>query len=330
MKSSWFKSRHTIILLLIMVIGFVFPSMIFSAGYQEEKLFDGEFYTTEDLRRKIEHHTKQVDTLKKQIKSLETDIDWLVLKINQIEDTGRTASYSLKNSIKAKEKKVQTLSRSKSRLEYLVQYYSAMLDSTKKQELDEIFNNKVPGFKMKEKPRLRSEKKIEKKSIIASTPVAMTPVLKLDQDLYDGVSKLELETAVKKAGLSDWVEIVGTGSCLRIETTLPILFPTGSAKLAGEYKSFFKKLAGFLKPYDVKVLVTGYADKVPIQNKKYPSNFELGATRAANIVHQFVSYGLKPSIFRIESTGKYRFAAKQPSVQKSLERRAEVTVIFSG
>jgi chemotaxis protein MotB len=36
------------------------------------------------------------------------------------------------------------------------------------------------------------------------------------------------------------------------------------------------------------------------------------------------------SIFRIESTGKYRFAAKGMSKQKTLERRAEVTVIFSG
>ena len=45
-----------------------------------------------------------------------------------------------------------------------------------------------------------------------------------------------------------------------------------------------------------------------------------------NIVHRLVGHGLKPSIFRIESTGKYRFAAKGMSKQKTLERRgAEVT-----
>ncbi len=80
----------------------------------------------------------------------------------------------------------------------------------------------------------------------------------------------------------------------------------------------------------MKILVNGYADTVPIKNKKYPSNFELGATRAANIVHHLVGHGLKPSIFKIESTGKYRFASKGMSKQKTLERRAEVTVIFSG
>jgi len=97
-----------------------------------------------------------------------------------------------------------------------------------------------------------------------------------------------------------------------------------------EYQSFFKKLASFLKPYDVKVLVNGYADTFPIRTKQYPSNFELGAARAANIIHALVKQGLKPSIFKIETTGEYRFAAKEPSKQKSFQRRAQVTVIFSG
>jgi flagellar motor protein MotB len=100
--------------------------------------------------------------------------------------------------------------------------------------------------------------------------------------------------------------------------------------VAKEYQPFLKKLASFLKPYDVKILVNGYADTVPIKSNQYPSNFELGAARAANIVHQLVNQGLKPSIFKIETTGEYRFAAKEPSQQKSFERRARVTVIFTG
>ena len=139
-----------------------------------------------------------------------------------------------------------------------------------------------------------------------------------------------MQAANEKVGLQDWVEIVGSGTCLRLETTLPILFPTGSAVIAGEYKPFFRKLAELLKPYDVKILVNGYTDTVPIHNKKYPSNFELGSNRASNVIHQLVAYGLKPSIFKIESTGEYRFAAKKSSTQRAFERRAEVTVIFAG
>ena len=297
--------------------------MIWSAGYQEEKLFDGDFYSSEDLRKKVENHTNEIQTLDNQIKSLETDIDWLVLKINQMQDSGRTAPASLKESIVKKEKKVATLQKTKNRLEYLVQFYSAYSDAPKEKTLEEI-------VKFKKVPVQKKEPSIKVENISPIKSIPMSETQPGDPDLFNGISKTQLQTAITQAGLNDWVEIVGTGTCLRLETTLPILFPTGSATLATEYKTFFKKLAEFLKPYDVKILVNGYADTVPIKNKKYPSNFELGATRAANIVHQFVDYGLKPSIFRIESTGKYRFAAKEASKQKTLERRAEVTVIFSG
>ena len=97
----------------------------------------------------------------------------------------------------------------------------------------------------------------------------------------------DIEDAVKKAGLEDWVEVMESdGSCAKINNTLPILFSSGSAALAKEYKSFLRKLARFLKPYDVKIYVNGYADPDPIHTKKYPSNLELGASRAANVVHE--------------------------------------------
>lgn len=324
MKSLWPKiSGKECSICFISILFFIIP-IICIAGYQEEKLFDGDFYTSEDIRKKIELHESEIKTLNEQIKALETDVDWLVLKINHIEDSGRTADASLKESIVKKEKKIVTLSKNKNRLEYLVQYYKTSRHEVKEKTLEDIVRLKKMAVKQeaadikieKVTPKI-PPKTIEKKEI-------------QDPNIFDGVSKTELQVAIAKANLRDWVEIVGTGTCLRLETTLPILFPTGSAKVAAEYKIFFKNLAEFLKPYDVKVLVNGYADNVPINNKKYPSNFELGATRAANIVHQMVSYGLKPSIFRIESTGKYRFASKEMSKQKSLERRAEVTVIFSG
>lgn len=144
------------------------------------------------------------------------------------------------------------------------------------------------------------------------------------------LNKKMIEAAVQKAGLADWVTINGDETCLRMETTLPILFTSGSAKIAKAYQDFLQKLAKFLKPYDVKVLVNGYADTDPIHTAQYPSNFELGASRAANIVHELVKQGLKPSIFKIETTGEHRFAALEPSPKKSFQRRARVTVIFSG
>ena len=314
---------------ILFILFFFTPSLVLCAGFQEEKLFDGDFYSSEELREKIEIHNNEIQILANQIKSLETEVDWMVLKINQIQDSGRKANSNLKKSITIKEKKISHLSKTKERLESLVQHYSFLLEPEKKQNLSQAqkanieIKNITPGKiipKHKSDSNAKSGAKLEQALSRAEQ----------NQTVNQVISKSQLQTAINKAGLNDWVEINGTQTCLRIETTLPILFPTGSAKVASEYKSFFQKLAQFLKPYDVKVLVNGYADAVPIHNEKYPSNFELGATRAANIVHQLVDHGLKPSIFQIESTGKYRFAAKGMSKHKTLERRAQVTVVFSG
>ncbi|MBU1196066.1 MAG: OmpA family protein [Proteobacteria bacterium] len=330
MGSKQYKNKLKIGLPIIFLILCLLPSLVWSAGYQEEKLFDGNFYSAEELRKKVEDHNKEIQIIDNQIKVLETDIDWLVLKINQIQDSGRTADSNLKKSITSKEQRILTLQKTKGRLEYMVQYYSASLGNKKEQGIEDILREKMPtsSIDRKETPVRQENSQIKVEDIspkkMNSVPSTTAP------DTYDGISKTQLQTAINQAGLNDWVEIIGTGTCLRLETTLPILFPTGSAKIAQEYEPFFERLATFLKPYDVKVLVNGYADEVPIKNKQYPSNFELGATRAANIVHQMVNHGLKPSIFKVESTGKHRFAAKGMSNQKSLERRAEVTVIFSG
>jgi len=314
-------------------IGFFTPLMAFAVscfiplyghctGFQEQKLFNADFYSSEDLNKNMALYTRQIKVIDSQVKALRSDIDWLVLKIDRIEDSGRNAPSSLKQSISVKEKKIASLMRTRNRLDRLVSFYSGKLEHrTKKQ----------PAPAISVQTLSQPARKITPAPVAApAPPVPEDKAAGVEASSFSRLSREELQKAIDRSGLGEWLEISGSGTCLRIQTTLPILFPTGSARLAGEYKSFFKKLAKFLQSYDVRVLVNGYADKVPIKNRKYRSNFELGAARAANIVHQLVRYGLKPSIFRIESTGRYRFAAKGMSAQKSFERRAEVTIIFAG
>ncbi|OQY49525.1 MAG: hypothetical protein B6230_07965 [Desulfobacteraceae bacterium 4572_89] len=139
----------------------------------------------------------------------------------------------------------------------------------------------------------------------------------------------DLARDLKSAGLDDWFELTRGDGCSRLINRLPILFATAEATVAHEYKDLLKKLAGFLADRDVKILVDGYADIRSINTKKYPSNFELGADRAANVVHELEKFGIKPSVFQVGTTGRYRFAAKGMSRAKGLERRVDLAVVFS-
>lgn len=275
-------------------------------GSYEKLQLNPDVYSEGDLKRIIDDYHTQVKVLDRQILDVQKDLDWLVSKINRISDSGRKVSNQLNSSVSSKKKKVSRLKKQRTRLKLIIAKF------------ENAYNAK----------NLQMEKKNSKTSV---ETVKVSPSVKKIPNESAVPDKLsEIEAAIKEAGLEDWVEVLIDGGCAKVNNALPILFSSGSASLAKEYKSFLKKLAHFLKPYDVRVYVNGFADSDPIQTKRYPSNLELGASRAANVVHEMVNSGLRPEVFKIGTAGEYHFAAKKPSPKKSFQRRAQVTVIFSG
>ena len=304
--TSTFPGRVVFVLISLYIILFYCVN-ITNGAYQTLQL-DPETYSIIELEGILGDYRTQVGVLNEQIHDTQKDLDWLILKINRISDSGRNIPKLLHDSVEVKEKKIYQLEAQKKRLAGAVAKYQNIYDIKKAPE------NKTTQIRVSPTPdtdRKNSVKGSGKLNVPAKFP--------------------DIEQAVKKAGLEDWIEIMAAdGRCAKINNTLPILFSSGSAALAKEYQSFLKKLALFLRPYDVKVYVNGYADPDPIHTQKYPSNLELGASRAANVVHEMVKNGLKPAIFKIGSTGEYRFAAKMHSSKKTFQRSAQLTVVFSG
>ncbi len=301
---SIFPGRIVFVLIPVYVTLFYYAD-IANGAYQTFKP-DPETYSIIELEEILGDYQYQVDVWDEQIHDTRKELEWLLLKINRISDSGRSIPKLLHDSVDLKEKKISRLERQKKHLNSTVATYQKIYDIKKARE------KKTTQISLSSTPDVKENvKKINKSNVLATVP--------------------DIAQAVKKAGLGDWVDVVtADGRCTKINNTLPILFSSGSAALAKEYKSFLKKLALFLKPYDVKIYVNGYADPDPIHTPKYPSNMELGASRAANVVHEMVKNGLKPDIFKIGSTGAYRFAAKMASPTKNLQRRAQLTVVFSG
>lgn len=138
----------------------------------------------------------------------------------------------------------------------------------------------------------------------------------------------KLAQEILKSGLGDWLEVIPMDPHCRIENRLPILFSSASARVAKQYHSFLGKLARLLKGYNVKVVIDGFADTDPIRTDKYPSNFELGAARAANVARILIKSGLRPSVIKIGSTGRYRPRQEKVSERKAFERNVRISVIF--
>jgi chemotaxis protein MotB len=311
--------NKSLLITLIVVVSLLFLGLPNAFGYVNGLEIHRDAYTVTELERIVGEYKAQANVLRDQINSVERELDWLSIKINRISEAGRTIPLQLKRSIASKKKRILTLKKDKGEVDRVLSKYKEALAS------------KLPKQAQKKAQIKPAQKKAStpiKSVILPMTEKKVSREPKSSAVIVD--KRTKIEEAIRKAGLEDWVSVSeADGGCAKVTNTLPILFSSGSAHLAKEYAEFLKKLSNFLKPYDVRVMVSGYADPDPIKTKRYPSNFELGASRAATIVHEMVKYGLKPGIFKIGSTGEYRFAAKQGTTKKSFQRQAEVTVVFN-
>ncbi|OQY01068.1 MAG: hypothetical protein B6I26_05555 [Desulfobacteraceae bacterium 4572_130] len=319
---------------LFLLCALLFSAYIFVMPYSAQaKNFDAEpiqanFETASYLRTKIQKYNQTISYIDDQIISIHKEIDWLDNKINLIKSSGRPAPIELYQSIKNKNNKLKSITKKRNCIYEFWEKASAKLKvleeklelvQTKSGFINNDYTKK--DFFKKQEQETKKTGYLEKRRKWHGTinhKIKRTGNLNIKK-LYAGI---------KKAGLENWVQIIKSKTDVKIKTKLPILFGSGKAGLAKEYKYFFKQLANFVKSYDVRIIVEGYAAKESINTKKYSSNFELGAARASNIVHELIKYGLKPSIFKIASTGENRFSGKNKLKTNIFERRAEVTVIF--
>ena len=138
-----------------------------------------------------------------------------------------------------------------------------------------------------------------------------------------------IEDKIFQSGMKDWFDIVKKEDGVWVKTILPILFSSGSAVISDEYDPFLRKLAVFLRGQKIWIYVDGYTDTDAIRTPRFPSNFELGAFRAANVVHHLIRNGVAPSVFKLASSGQYRFPVdRQMSGEKVMERYVKITIHF--
>ncbi|MEA1969603.1 MAG: OmpA family protein [Thermodesulfobacteriota bacterium] len=280
----------------VLLIFFCLPVFVYSDGvlFQKDKNYSMERV---ELIYLVQTYKERIQDNKREIKQFILEKEWLENRVKRLEKLQVHVPWRVHHSLEIKQKKVDIAIDENKRLSVLL-----------KKQLKKIKNFNIS------RDELESFEKIHSFGIH-------------EGGMAESFKK-ELHQNIKKAGLCEWVEFVNDNDSFSIQNSLPIFFASGSAILAKEYKLFLKQLAQVITKYKVYIRINGYADVDSIHTKAYPSNFELGAARAANIIHELVKNGIKPSVFKIETTGRYRPSAKGMSNKKVFERRADIKVVF--
>jgi|GEM_PF-67183 len=102
-------------------------------------------------------------------------------------------------------------------------------------------------------------------------------------------------------GLGDNIDVIINEESVSFRINNEILFTSGQADLMPSGLEVLTRLAGVLARNDYQIAVEGHTDPVPIQNDRFPSNWELSTGRATSVLRHLQSQGIPAS--RLRATG---------------------------
>lgn len=139
------------------------------------------------------------------------------------------------------------------------------------------------------------------------------------------VADLESEVAAGQ------IQIEQLREGLRLNLSQEILFPSGSAELSAGGRGVLRRVAAQLTKVPHRVEVQGHTDGVPISGalaRRFPTNWELAAARAAQVVRLLQQAGLDASRLTAVSFGEHHPVAPNDTPEsRARNRRIEIRLI---
>lgn len=142
-------------------------------------------------------------------------------------------------------------------------------------------------------------------------------LLELGEDLERKLAHLVEAGAVRVHSGRDWLEV---------EIQADILFTSGSAELTPPARKVIAEISTILAQFTYPLRIEGHTDNLPIQTARFPSNWELSASRAASVVHMLRGGGVQPERMTVAGYGEFR-PIESNATADGRNRNRRVTVV---
>lgn len=138
----------------------------------------------------------------------------------------------------------------------------------------------------------------------------------------------EVRAALQDLIDQQMVRVRESALSLEVEIKTDILFPSGVATVSPGAVPVIQKVAEILKPFPNPIRVEGHTDDRPIRTALFPSNWELSAARAANVVQLFTKDGVDPRRMEVLGLGEQHPVAPNDTVEGRNSNRRVVIVVL--
>lgn len=125
--------------------------------------------------------------------------------------------------------------------------------------------------------------------------------------------------------LGDNIDVIVNEESVSFRINNEILFTSGQADLMPSGLEVLTRLAEVLARNDYQIAVEGHTDPVPIQNDRFPSNWELSTGRATSVLRHLQSQGIPASRLRATGYADTRpIAPNDSQAGRAFNRRVEL------
>jgi chemotaxis protein MotB len=145
----------------------------------------------------------------------------------------------------------------------------------------------------------------------------------------ESISGLLSKAVVKSLEADFGIQVTQTHQGTRLSFEDQILFDFGKATINPAGHGLLAQLARAIRQVPDAVRVEGHTDNVPIQTKRFPSNWELSVARAVNVVKYFAEVGkIDPRRLSAVGYGESRpLVANNTPANRQKNRRVEILLL---
>lgn len=152
------------------------------------------------------------------------------------------------------------------------------------------------------------------------------------KDSIEDIEQLneQLSSALSVLIENDDVIIKQTDDWLEVEIKSNFLFGSGEARLASGAVPVIGQIADVLAPVANPIQVEGFTDNIPISTPRFPSNWELSASRAASVVNLMGRFGVEPERMSAIGYGEFKpIADNDTEIGRQKNRRVVLVILGS-
>ncbi len=140
----------------------------------------------------------------------------------------------------------------------------------------------------------------------------------------------QLAKTIDEFGLTKAINIKIAQGYAQLEIQDNVLFKSSEADLTASGGTLLKRLTPLLKQSVGLILIEGHTDNIPIKTAQFPSNWELGASRATSVLHFLVLQQLDSSRLRaITYADTMPIADNSTQEGREKNRRVNILIKFS-